>query len=218
MGEEKPGGDRDLRARDSDGTPGRARGAWSSCRLSRVVRVELHHRRRLGHRRRLYAVVAGCLRESARRLRHDRADRSFGGAESVIFRRPEFAAHEHMLLEKSHAACDWLKRGEMDFARARRGDDALDVARCDATAWHDDDAIPDALHELNNEWQSLENSGFLAGSQHAIDAKPDQRLDRPERIGGDVERGETSPKGGGQAQLTRAFAPRRFRPPPSTGR
>ncbi len=47
VGEEKPAGDRDLRARGSDGPCGRAGGDRPARGLSRFARFELRHRRRL---------------------------------------------------------------------------------------------------------------------------------------------------------------------------
>ena len=93
-----------------------------------------------------------------------------------------------MLAPKPHAAGGRLERGEVDFARTRLRDDPLDVARGDSAAGHNDDAVARPLHQFDNERQALEHGRFLARGQHPIDAEPDQRLERPERVGRDVER------------------------------
>ena len=53
-----PAGDRNVRARGSDGSCGRARGDRPARGLSRLARFELCHWRRFRDRRRLYALVA----------------------------------------------------------------------------------------------------------------------------------------------------------------
>ena len=93
-----------------------------------------------------------------------------------------------MWAAKPHAAHRRLERGKMDLARLGRGDDPIDIARCDSPAGHDDDAVPRALDEINNERQPFDDGRLLARSQHAIDAQPDKRFERSERFVGHVKR------------------------------
>ena len=119
---------------------------------------------------------------STRRRRHDCANRGRRRNETIILRRSEFAAHEHVRPAKPHAARARIERGEMDFLRFGRGDDPLGIAQRDTPARHHDDAAPRAANQFSDNRQSLENGRLLARSEHTIDAK------RLERVASHVER------------------------------
>jgi hypothetical protein len=70
------------------------------------------------------------------------------------------------------------------------------------------------LHEFNNERQPFEHSRFLARSQYAIDAELDQRLERAERLGDDVERAVESWRAAKRRPSSRDPLYRRHRFPP----
>ena len=79
-----------------------------------------------------------------------------------------------------------LERREMDFPRPGGGDDALGIAGGDAAPRHDDNPVGRAADE--SAISGSPSSSLLAGGEHAVDAEPDQRLQRFEGFGSHVER------------------------------